>query len=418
MSQENQGESSPSQASKSDKKPDVRSTLWWILAATILAVVVAAVLVLAVDYVLLIFLGVLFGIFLTKCSELIGRFVPLSYGWRLTMVTTTLLAIVIGGFLLFGAKVEQRLSTMSDNLDQAVTKLDGYLDDHSMARDAFNRIPFAGELLEQASSENDQSKNESSSEQEQSSSTEQSGGSTEQDGGSGDQKKEKSSDSSSSSMPKDLGSIAGRAAKVINRIFSTTLGLVANLGMIFFVGMFLAVDPTMYRDGLARLFPMDRRDRVTEIMDGMSDKMFGWLNGRFIAMLITGVGTGISLLILGVPMAITIGVLTGLLTFVPNIGGILALALASLMAVPQGGTTVLWVLILYGVIQLIESNIITPLVQQNKTSIPPALLIVFQIVMGALTGFLGVLVATPLLAGLLVLVKEVWVRDCLGDEAL
>lgn len=412
MSRENDSKSPVDQTSESDAQPDLRLTFWWILAATVLTVITTALLVLAVDYVLLIFLGVLFGIFLTKCSGLIGRIISIPYGWSLTIVTTTLLAMIIGGFLLFGAQVERRISTMSDNLDKAVSQLDGYLDSHSMARDAFHRIPFAGELLAQASPAKDGASGKKKSTDNDAPGVPKDEGDT-----SGNPQANQSGDSATSSMPNDLGSIAGRAARVINRIFSTTLGLVANLGMIFFVGMFLAVDPTMYRDGLARLFPMDRRDRVTEIMDGMSDKMFGWLNGRFIAMLITGVGTGISLLILGVPMAITIGVLTGLLTFVPNIGGILALALASLMAVPQGGTTVLWVLILYGVIQLIESNIITPLVQQNKTSIPPALLIVFQILMGALTGFLGVLVATPLLAGLLVLVKEVWVRDCLGDEA-
>ncbi len=137
-----------------------------------------------------------------------------------------------------------------------------------------------------------------------------------------------------------------------------------------------------------------------------------------LSMLITGAGTSIALLVLGVPMALTMGVITGLLTFIPNIGGIIALLLAMLLALSQGPMTVLYVIILYGVLQLVESNVVTPLIQQHQTSIPPALLLSFQIIMGAITGFLGLLVSTPLLAAGMVLVREAWVRDTLGDDSV
>ena len=120
--------------------------------------------------------------------------------------------------------------------------------------------------------------------------------------------------------------------------------------------------------------------------------------------------------LLGVPMAITVGIITALLTFIPNIGGIIALALAMLMAFTQGPMTVLWVIVIYSVLQLIESNVISPLIQQHQTSIPPALLLSFQVILGALTGFMGLLVATPLLAATLVAVREFWIKDVLGDH--
>ena len=151
-------------------------------------------------------------------------------------------------------------------------------------------------------------------------------------------------------------------------------------------------------------------------MDEMAKSMFAWLNGRFVSMVITGAGTGAALWLLGVPMAITIGVITAVLTFVPNLGGIIALALAMLMAFTQGPTTVLWVIAIYTVLQLIESNVITPLIQQHQTSIPPALLLAFQVILGALTGFMGLLVATPLLAAGLVAVRELWIKDVLDDQ--
>jgi len=145
----------------------------------------------------------------------------------------------------------------------------------------------------------------------------------------------------------------------------------------------------------------------------MGESMFNWLKGRFLTMLITGAGTSIALFILGVPMPVTVGVITGLLTFIPNIGAIIALGLAMLLGLSQGPITVVWVVILYALLQLVESNVVTPLIQQHQTSIPPALLLAFQILMAALTGFLGVMVATPLLAAGMVLVKEVWIKDTL-----
>jgi len=134
-------------------------------------------------------------------------------------------------------------------------------------------------------------------------------------------------------------------------------------------------------------------------------------------MAITGAGTAAALFVLGVPMAITVGVITGLLAFVPNIGGITALFLAILVAIPQGVETVLWVVGLYAALQLIESNVITPLLQQHQTSIPPALLISIQVIMGAIAGFLGLMVASPLLAASLVLIQQVWIKDVLGEQS-
>ena len=148
----------------------------------------------------------------------------------------------------------------------------------------------------------------------------------------------------------------------------------------------------------------------------MAESMFRWIIGRFIAMLLTGVGTAIVLAVLGVPMPITIGIATGLLTFIPNIGGIIALVLAALMALSQGPMTVVWVVVAYGAIQLVESNLITPMIQQYQTSIPPALLISFQLIFGVLNGFLGIMIATPLLAAILPMVKEFWIKDALGDS--
>jgi predicted PurR-regulated permease PerM len=191
-------------------------------------------------------------------------------------------------------------------------------------------------------------------------------------------------------------------------MFSTTLGLLTSFAYIIFVGLFLAVNPSLYRDGLVSLFTQRSQAQTRDILDRIGQQLYRWLGGRMLTMLITGLGTGLAMWFLGVPLAGSVGVLTALLTFIPNVGGAIALVFACMMALTQGATTVMWVFGLYLLLQLIESNVLPPLIQQRQTSIPPALLLAFQLLLGMLTGFLGLMVATPLLAAGMVIVKETW----------
>jgi predicted PurR-regulated permease PerM len=133
-------------------------------------------------------------------------------------------------------------------------------------------------------------------------------------------------------------------------------------------------------------------------------------------MAITGSATGAILWILGVPLPFMMGLITGLLAFIPNIGGLIAVTLASLLALPQGLSTVAWVIGLYCAMQLVESYVLTPLIQKRQVSLPPALLIGFQAFMGLVFGFLGLMVASPLLAVGMVVVNQLYVKDALGDD--
>jgi predicted PurR-regulated permease PerM len=410
-----------------------------LLLAILFLLAIVAVLVLATDFVMLIFLAILFGVFLTKTSGLLGHFVPLAYYGNLALVTTVLSVAVVGSIFLFGAKIESRLDEASNRLDQSVEKLDRWLQQSPTASELAKEIPYVSELLDVQSGSNPPSNDErnielSFSEPDSSLDIDDAKKIQPADRDSKDPRSEqsdsnapnRSSNSGGSSHFDVLGQTdlpagmiegaAGRVFSVLKRIFGTTLGLIANLGVIFFIGIFLAVEPSTYRNGFALVFPTDRRDRVVEVMDKMGDALYSWLNGRFLAMLITGTGTAVALLVLGVPMPLTIGVITGVLTFIPNIGSIIALSIATLMALTQGPIIMLLVIVLYTALQLVESNIVTPLIQKRLTSIPPALLLGFQVIMGAMTGFLGILIATPFLAGLLVLIQEVWIKDILGDR--
>ncbi len=408
-----------------------------LLLATTAIVALVSVLVIASDFVLLIFLGILLSVFLTKTSTLSNRYLPLGYSWNLGLVTMLLLLTLLGCFTLFGNRINDRLQATSHKLDEGAGQLIDLARDYPLAMNAFQRVPFAKDLLEdrqrfgeshsQGQSVNANRGDEAQTVNNQASSSPSSGGNSVKQqssevGSSSDETEEddssRQSNSSDSTGPSAsaVQSVAGKVFSVFSRIVSTTLGLVANIGIILFVGIFIAVDPVLYRNGFARLFPLDRRERVREVLDLMGTALFSWLMGRFMTMLITGGGTAGALFMLGVPMAVTVGVITGLLTFVPNIGGFVALFLAMLMALPQGLSTVGWVVGLYAALQLLESNVITPVLQQRQTAIPPALLISFQAIMGAIAGFLGLMVATPLLAASLVLVQQAWIQDVLGES--
>ena len=129
-----------------------------------------------------------------------------------------------------------------------------------------------------------------------------------------------------------------------------------------------------------------------------------------------GVLSYVGLLILGVPLALGLAVLTALLEFVPYIGPVLAAVPVILMALTESPATALYAVLLYVAIQLVESNVISPVVQQRAVFLPPALTILFQALMGVLFGLLGILLATPIAAASLVAVQRLYVRDVLGDD--
>ena len=133
-------------------------------------------------------------------------------------------------------------------------------------------------------------------------------------------------------------------------------------------------------------------------------------------MIFIGLLTWIGLSIIGVPLALTLGLIAGLLSFIPNFGPIISALPALLLAFIDSPITAVYVLGLYIGVQLIESNIVTPLIERETVELPPALTIVFQLALAALVGGLGLVLATPLLAVIMVLVQMVYIEDVLDDR--
>jgi predicted PurR-regulated permease PerM len=206
------------------------------------------------------------------------------------------------------------------------------------------------------------------------------------------------------------GAVIGGAVPIIN----TALGAITGILVVLVIGIYTAVDPDMYRRGVERLIPPRHRPRVVEAMDRTGHSLRRWMIGTLINMVIVGTGTAVGLWLLGIPAAIALGVIAGILEFIPIVGPILAAFPAIFVALTVSPMTAVWVTVFYLVIQQVESNVLTPVVMRGAVRLPPALTVFFQTLMAVIFGFLGLLLAVPILAVVMVMVKTLYVEPMEG----
>jgi predicted PurR-regulated permease PerM len=206
--------------------------------------------------------------------------------------------------------------------------------------------------------------------------------------------------------------IAGRVSSAL----TSTVGAFVNIAIVVLVAIYLAADPQPYLDGVVRLFPIRHRERAREILCAVGDVLFHWLQGQLVSMTVVGLLVTGGLAALGVPLAGTLGFIAGAFEFVPNIGPILSGVPAALLAITVSPSHVLYVVLLYVAVQTLESYLLTPMVMRRAIALPPALTILAQLVGTLTAGWLGLLLATPLMAALMVVVRMVYLEGVLGEE--
>ena len=204
----------------------------------------------------------------------------------------------------------------------------------------------------------------------------------------------------------------------ITDIFTTTIGSLFDGFVIVFLGLFLAFEHRMYTRGIRSVFPEKLRGKVTELLSHVGQVLRWWMFGQFMYMLAIGVLSTIGLWIMGVPMALSLGILAMLLSFIPYLGTILSALPAMLIALSISNHLALYVLVLYVVIHMIDAYLLAPLIQLEAISLPPALTIAAQILMAYLAGGLGLLLATPLTAVIIVLIQILYIRNVLGENVV
>ena len=206
------------------------------------------------------------------------------------------------------------------------------------------------------------------------------------------------------------------STKFLFPIVSSVFGAVGGLVIVLFIAMYIAAQPGLYREGVLHLIPHHLRDRGEEWLATLGDTLRQWLIARLIAMVIIGAVTGGALALMDVKAAAALGVLAGLLEFVPFFGPVASAIPAVGVALVDSPQKAAWVIGLYVLVQQLEGNVVTPLLLEKRLDIPPVLTVVSVAAMGVVFGIIGMLIAEPLLAVVLVTTKMLYVNDAIGDD--
>jgi predicted PurR-regulated permease PerM len=285
--------------------------------------------------ILLIIGGMMFAVILDGGTRLLGRVLPIARGWRLAIITLAGFGF-IGWVLYFaGTTLAEQAGTLRVVISDQWNEMVAYLASVGL-------LPEGG----------------------------------------------------LSSLGSQLLGGVGRLASALN----TVAGIISSFVAVLVIGIFIAIEPRLYDRGFAWMLPMERRADFYAISDHVSFVLRRLMAGRILGMFVEGIGTWLMLQWGGVPMAALLGLLTGLLAFIPNIGAIISGLLMVAVGFSAGTDAGLWAIMTYFVVQTIDGNLIVPYVAKRTVDLAPALVLAAQLLFGALFGFLGLLLADPIVA--------------------
>ncbi len=372
------------------------------------------------------FLGIIFAVFLASLSRLLGRWTGYGYGWNLAIIASLLFVSLLAFAIFFGTVMVEQVQKGAQQFEAGVVYLVATADEYPALRAVVDSVPLLNSFREESSSPSGDPSSASTetappaadeASPEEASPNGEPTEETEEQKGERDQAED---DQSEDDEPKDLTemamSLTGKVGAFAARFFVTTFGLLTNLILIVIVGLYLAASPHAYQHAPTYFFPPRVRPEIYRILGQIGATLWLWLLGRLFSMTVSGVGTAVVLYFFDVPSALLIGMITFLLGFIPNLGPLLAMGIAIFFVLPQGLTAVATVVGVLAFFELLESYLVAPLVAEHQVSLPPALVIFFQALMGLTLGFIGLTIAAPLLAVGRVLFNELYRRKLLHEE--
>lgn len=320
----------------------------------VLAVVAgAALLHNLANLLLLVFAAVVFALIFSMARELITRLTGLSHHLALPLAILCALAVMAGIFVLFGAQIVGELQSIRERIPAALNAVQQQLNRWGLGapmRDVSDRLSA------------------------------------------------------------DASSILARAG---GYVLSAGSGF-ADLLLILFGGIFIAAQPALYRRGVLALVPRRWEALVAQALDDSGEALRGWLRGQLLSMLVVAAFTGFGLWLLGVPAALGLALIAGLMDIIPFIGPIIAAVPGVLLAFTVGPAMALWTALLYLVVQQIQGNVLQPLIQKHAVDIAPAVLLFSIVAFGILFGILGIILAAPLTVVTYTLIRRLYVGAILG----
>jgi predicted PurR-regulated permease PerM len=338
----------------------------------------------------LVFAGLLFAVFLDACTGALGRIWTVSRGWRLAVVCTSLLILGILGVSFGGYTIAQQAEQLFSTVQQQLSSLRREMRGTGGAPTLQGVAP---------QSQNAQPAPPQSS-----------------GAASGQAPDETSHEGGLGAVVRSFFPNATALLQSATAALGGVAGVLGNLVVIVFLGLYVAVNPSTYRNGALLLLRPDKRERIGRVLDESAATLRWWVTGQLVSMALIASLTYGALLLVGMPAAFVLGLITGLFAFIPYIGSFVAGAMIVLFGLAQGATMALWGLGVYLLVQLVESYVLAPLVQRWSVNISPALIIGGLTVLGGLFGIWGFILAAPLLAVLRILILRLWVEDALGDR--
>jgi predicted PurR-regulated permease PerM len=328
----------------------------------------------ASNAILLIFAGLLFGVFLDGLARLLGRVLPWGHGARLAVVCAVLGALLLAGIASGSTAIAQQASELATTLREQINQALAWLQQHGIQVQGSGSTVAEGEP-------------------------------------SGMDGRESSTPTLRSLLP-NLQGLFGTAWTAI----AVVVGALGNAVVIVFLGIFFAAQPTVYRDALVLLVPPGRRAPVGAVLDETGETLRHWLLGQALTMSVIFVFTWLGLELVGVQPAFVLGLQAGVLAFIPTLGPLIAGIPIMLAGFAGGLSSIVGALAVYVAVQTLESYLLTPMIQRRAIEVPPAFLFASQIVLGLLFGLYGLALATPLAAVARVFVLRFYVEEALGDE--
>ena len=322
----------------------------------------------AATTILLLFSGVLFGIFLVAVSDLLGRLTGGPHVLRLTIVCVFLVGLLSTVVVLGGATIAQQATALSTTIRSQVGTVKKFLEDRGVDTSFMTFeavVPHADGAQQSPSRPN---------------------------------------------LP-SAGTIASSTSAIVVSTWKFLSGLFEGLGnivIIVLLGVLIAAQPSLYRDGLLRFAPRRHVPLTTELVDDVGDALRRWLTGQLATMTVLFIVTWVGLTLIGIPGALVLGFITGFLSFIPNVGALIAGVLIVLASLGSGWGAVAAAFGLYLLVQFLEGNVLTPLIQRQAIDIAPAVLFAAQIFLGFLFGLWGLALALPLIAMINVVLKHLY----------
>jgi predicted PurR-regulated permease PerM len=334
-------------------EPSFATKVWQTTGIVCLAIIAILILRVAFNILLMALAGVLMAVYFHGLADLITRKIKIKRKPALFIsIVGSVVLLAVMGWFV-GSKVQRQVAELSNTLPQTI----------QVARVKIANTPVGAKIIEYTSGNNSQ-----------------------------------------------------KLLDTATTFFSASFGIIGDLYIILFLGIFFTADPSLYKNGIIFFFPAQKKATGRKILKKIDTALKGWLKSILVSIVLITILVAVGLSMVGLPGTAVLGLITGIFEIIPNFGPIIAMIPGVLLAFTISTKTAVFVALIYIVCQTIVGNIVVPLLQKKMINIPPALTLLIQLVMGTLAGLIGIVLAVPRLSILIIVVNELYLNKSAGES--